>query len=217
MQIRMLLADDHPVFAEGVRVMLEQQDDIEVIDVLEDGREAVRTALAEEPDVILMDVSMPGMNGIEATHQITSALTGTKVICLSMHTDKRFILAVLEAGAFGYVLKDSPFDCVLLAIRTVIRGDVFLSPAITNVVVDAYKSERGTNPTSAFSRLTVKEREVLQLLAEGYSSKEIASRLCVSEKTISTHREHLMAKLNIRSIAGLTKYAIREGLTEINE
>ena len=217
MRIRTLLVDDHPVVAEGIRVTLEQQDDIEVVGVLHDGREAVQVALQVEPDLVLMDVSMPGMNGIEATRQVIASLPNTKVICISMHTDKRFVLAMLEAGASGYVLKDGPVEDILQAIHAVMRNEAFLSPAIANVVVDAYKSSRGADKGSAASRLTAKEREVLQLIAEGSSSKEIAVRLCVSEKTVSTHREHLMNKLDIRSIAGLTKYAIREGLTVIDE
>ena len=217
MQMRVLVVDDHPVVAEGVRVVLEQHDNLEVIGMLHDGLEGVRVATEEEPDVVLMDVSMPGMNGIEATRQITSALPNTKIICLSMHTDQRFVLSMLEAGASGYILKDSLVENLVQAIQAVMRNEMFLSPAIASVVVKAYKSGRDGERESIESRLTAKEREVLQLIAEGNTSKQIATRLCVSEKTVSTHREHLMNKLEIRSIAGLTKYAIREGLTSVHD
>ncbi len=213
MSIGILLADDHQLFLDGLHALLAQQPGMEVVAEARDGQEAVRAALEHRPDVVVMDVSMPGMNGIEATRQITKRLPTVKVLSLSMHADKRFVLAVLEAGASGYLLKESALEELVRAIRAVEAGQTYLSPAIAGVVVEAYKADHPKTASSMFSLLTAREREVLQLIAEGRSTKEIAELLCVSVKTVSTHREHLMKKLNLYSIAGLTKYAIREGLT----
>ena len=213
MSIGILLADDHQLFLDGLHALLAQQPGMEVVAEARDGQEAVRAALKHRPDVVVMDISMPGMNGIEATRQITKRLPEVKVLSLSMHADKRFVLAVLEAGASGYLLKESALEELVRAIRAVEAGQTYLSPAIAGFVVEAYKAAHPKTASSMFSLLTAREREVLQLIAEGRSTKEIAELLCVSVKTVSTHREHLMKKLNLYSIAGLTKYAIREGLT----
>ena len=213
MSIRILLADDHEIVLNGLRALLEQQPSMEVIEEVKDGREAVQITFEQMPDLVVMDVAMPGMNGIEATRRITKKHPEVKVLCLSMHSDKRFVLAALEAGASGYLLKECALEELIRAIRIVEANRIYLSPAVAGVVVDAYKNVRAAPKTSALSLLTAREREVLQLLAEGYSTKDIADRLFVSVKTVSTHREHVMDKLDIHSIAGLTKYAIREGLT----
>jgi DNA-binding NarL/FixJ family response regulator len=211
--LRVVVADDHVLFAQCLRGALNGQADIEVVAEVADGLAAVRAARDMTPDLVVMDVSMPGMNGIEATRQIRAHRPGAKVLCLSMHADDGFIAAVLEAGASGYALKDTPLDELLRAIRVVMSGETYLSAAVATKVAAGYAAGRSVGRTSAFSALTSREREVLQLLAEGHTAKAIAARLHLSVKTIGTHREHLMEKLGIHDLAGLTKYAIREGLT----
>lgn len=213
MRTRTLLVDNHPMFCEGLHSALAMYDDIEVIRAVQDGHEAVRVALEQQPAVMITDIGIAGMNGIEATRHITGALPHTKVLGLSSHTSSHLVLAMLDAGAAGYVLKHQAVQELVTAIRTVMAHEMYLSAAVASVVMEAYKSRHLSPAPSAFSTLTAKEREVLQLIAEGYASKAIAARLYVSEKTVGTHREHLMRKLDIHSIAGLTKYAIREGLT----
>ncbi len=213
MSIRIVLADDHTMFLSGLRSLLEKEPDLEVVAQVKDGREAVRVAHEKRPDLIVMDVSMPGMNGIEATREITTTLPRIKVLCLSMHSEEQFIAAVLEGGASGYLLKECALDELLTAIRTVMANQIFLSPTITTTVVQSYRAQRALTQSSPFSLLTPREREVLQLIAEGHSTKDIAARLHLSVKTIDTHRQRIMDRLNIRSVSGLTKYAIRHGLT----
>jgi len=212
-RIRIVLADDHVLFVGCLREMLNTQSDMEVVAEATDGLAAVEAAQATAPDLVIMDVSMPGMNGIEATHQILSHQPQMKILCLSMHASESFVTAVLEAGASGYSLKDTPLEEMIRAIRAVVSGETYLSPAVTSTVVASYAAGRAAGSVSAFATLTSREREVLQLLSEGKSTKEIAGRLQLSVKTIGTHREHLMGKLDIHDVASLTKYAIREGLT----
>jgi DNA-binding NarL/FixJ family response regulator len=213
MSIRVLLVDDHKLFLAGLRAVLEAEPGMEVIGEAEDGRSAIEAARKGRPDLVVMDLSMPDMNGVEATRQITAALPAVKVLCLSMHSEERFVDAALKSGASGYVLKDCDLDELLRAVRELAANRVYLSPAIGATVVEAYKRVEEGAEISAFSLLTAREREVLQLIAEGHSTPEIAERLGLSTKTIGTYREHLMEKLDIHSVAGLTKYAIREGLT----
>lgn len=213
MSIRIVLADDHTMFLSGLRTLLEKEPDLEVVAKVKDGREAIRVVHEKRPDLVVMDVSMPGMNGIEATRQITAKLPRVKVLCLSMHSEEQFVTAVLEGGASGYLLKECAFDELLTAIRTVMANQIFLSPTITTTVVQNYRAQRGATQPSPVSPLTDREREVLQLIAEGHSTKDIAARLHLSVKTIDTHRHRIMDKLSIHSVAGLTKYAIRRGLT----
>jgi DNA-binding NarL/FixJ family response regulator len=215
MTIRILLADDHRIIREGLASLLERQQNMEVIRQASDGLQAVELSRDLNPDVVVMDLTMPGMNGIEATRLITNEVPGVKVLCLSVHSDTQFISAVLDAGASGYLLKECAFEELVTAIHTVIGNQMYLSPGIAGTVVDDYKARRPELGASAFSKLTEREREIVQLLAEGQSTKEIADRLCLSVKTVGTHREHLMAKLHIHSLAQLTKYAIREGLTSV--
>jgi len=215
MTTRILLADDHQIMREGLASLLEKQPDMEVIQQASDGLQAVRLSRDLNPDVVVMDLTMPGMNGIEATRLITNEVLGVKVLCLSVHGDTRFISAVLDAGASGYLLKDCAFEELVTAIRTVLANKIYLSPGIAGTVVDDYKARRPESVPSPHSNLTEREREIVQLLAEGQSTKEIAERLCLSVKTVGTHREHLMTKLNVHNLAGLTKYAIREGLTSV--
>lgn len=193
MSIRILLADDHAIFMAGLRALLEKDPDLEVIAEVQDGREAVREAIEKSPDLVIMDVSMPGLNGIEATRGITGTLPRTKVLCLSMHSGEQFVTAILEAGAMGYLLKDCLFEELSKAIRVVMEGKTYLSSTITGTVVKSIIARRSQEDPSPFSTLTAREREVLQLLVEGHPTKAIAERLHVSVKTVCTHRENLEA------------------------
>ena len=213
MTIRVLLADDHEIVRQGLRSLLEREDDIEVVAEVADGFEAVKLAGEITPHVVVMDLSMAGMNGIEATRRIAAEVPQTRVLCLSMHADEEYLWAALEAGAAGYVLKESSSSELVEGIRTVLRGQKYLSPALTGTVMKGYTAQTPSGLTSKLAQLTAREREVLQLLAEGHSTKQIALRLQLSPKTVASHREHLMQKLDLESIAGLTKYAIRHGLT----
>ena len=215
MSIRVLIADDHKIMLAGLRSLLEKQTDFEVVGEADNGRKAVQMAQEKTPDVVVMDVSMPDLNGIEATMQIVESLPGTRVIALSMHSDKRFVMGMLRAGASGYLLKDCASQELANAIVQVAGGKKYLSPEITGVVIDDFLLGGSAEEVAAASPLSPREREVLQLIAEGWSTKQIASHLYVSIKTIETHRRQIMKKLDLHAIADLTKYAIREGLTSI--
>ncbi|MEW6051714.1 MAG: response regulator transcription factor [Candidatus Zixiibacteriota bacterium] len=215
MKLKILLADDHRLFRDGLRTLLIQQSDMEVVGDAVDGPDAVVKTREIRPDILLMDISMPELNGIEATRKILAENAGIKIIILSMHADQRFVAESLRAGAMGYVLKDSAIDELLAAIRTVARNQRYLSRTIADVVIEDYIELSRERPASAYTVLSPREREVLQLLAEGRSTKEIAAQLDVSIKTIESHRKQIMDKLDIHSVAELTKYAIREGLTPL--
>jgi len=215
MSIKVLLADDHRIVREGLRVLLETEADMEVIAEAKDGLTLLGLVQEMSPDIVLMDVAMPNLNGIEATRQIIGTALGIKVLALSMYSDRQFVIGMLSAGASGYLLKDCAFEELVQAIRVVAANRTYLSPGIADIVVKEYLHHLEKTSFSAFSVLTVKEREVLQLLAEGRSVREIARGLCLSVKTIETHRQHIMNKLNIHSIARLTKYAVSEGLTSL--
>jgi DNA-binding NarL/FixJ family response regulator len=212
--IKILLADDHQIIRDGLRSMLEKQG-FQVIAEADNGKTAVDLALEFTPDVIIMDVTMSELNGIEATRMILKASPQCKVIALSMHADKRYVTRALKAGALGYLLKDCAFDELVKAIRTVLRNRIYLSSEINEAVVKEYldKTEKLEQP--AYSILTNRERQIVQLIAEGKTTKEIAALLKISVKTVETHRQRAMNKLNIDSIAGLTKFAIREGLVSL--
>ena len=213
MTIRVLLVDDHEIMCDGLKSLLGEHYDMEVVAMANDGRNALKLALEFEPHVVIMDIAMPDLNGIEATRQIIAGLPNVKVIALSMHSDRRFISKMLRVGASGYILKDCAGRELVHAIRTVIANHTYLSSKISEIVTEDYVHYlvKEEFPTSKF--LTPREREVLQLFAEGKTTKEIASSLYVSMKTVEVHRKNIMDKLNIHSIAGLIKYAIREGLT----
>ena len=217
MTIRVLIADDHALVREGMKVLLEPYEDIAVIGSANDGKECVELALQSKPDVILMDLAMAGMNGIEATRRVVDELQDTAVLCVSFHSERQFVEAALGAGASGYALKDCSIEELIEAIRALAGGQYYLSPAtgvrLRDVIRDRDLVPRGV--TSVGSRLSSREREVLQLISEGVPTKEIAWRLGLSHKTIGTHREHIMQKLDIHTVPGLTKYAIREGLTSM--
>lgn len=213
MNTRVIIVDDHEIFSQGLRALLEKQANVEVVATASDGRQALKLVRDKRPDMVIMDASMPGMNGIEATKRIATEMPGIKLLCLSMHAEPRYVQGILEAGGNGYLLKECALEELESAIKVVMRGETFLSPAIAGVVVSALREHRTDARPSALSVLSQREREVLQLLAEGHKPRQIAEQLHLSAKTVATHREHIMEKLGIDNIAGLTKYAILEGLT----
>jgi len=215
MGIKILLADDHRLMREGLRSLLEEQPDFTVVGEADNGKTAVQLATDLMPDIIIMDISMPGLNGIDATQQILSICAKSKIIALSMHTERRTVLEMINAGATGYLLKDCAFEEVVQAVRTVASNSTYLSPKIAEIVIKDYVHRIPKDELSSLSSLTTREREVLQLLSEGKKTKEIADMLRVSVKTAESYRQHIMEKLNIHSIAELTKFAIREGITSL--
>jgi DNA-binding NarL/FixJ family response regulator len=216
MEIRILLADDHKIIRDGLRAMIDKQEGMQVIADAENGRLAVQLTRDLVPNVVVMDVSMPDLNGVEATRQIRSSNPNTKVIALSMYSDRRFVMEMLKAGASGYLLKDCAFEELIQAIKTVSANHTYLSPGIADIVVEDAVHQSDPACGTVFDILTAREREVLQLLTEGKTTKQIAAECHVSVKTIETHRQHIMDKLGIHSVAELTKYAIREGLTSLD-
>lgn len=216
MGIRILIADDHKIMRDGLRSLLESQPGMEVVGEAEDGRTTVQLAGKLAVDLIIMDIGMPDLNGIDATRQILSNAANIKVIALSMHSDRRFVAQMFKAGASAYLLKDCAFEELVHAVRVVSSGQVYLSPEIAGSVIEDYVRHISIeDSSSSFTILTVREREVLQLLSEGRSTKQVASSLNMSVKTVETHRQQIMNKLNANSIADLIKYAIREGLTSL--
>jgi DNA-binding NarL/FixJ family response regulator len=215
--IRIILVDDHKIMRDGLRTLIKKESGMEVIAEAETGRKAIQLVQELKPDVAIMDIAMPDLNGIDATKQIITQFPDVKIIALSMHSDRRFVAGILEAGASGYLLKDCAFEELARAIREVIAGRIYLSPGIIGVVIKDYVHSISGKKLSISPPLTMREREVLQLLAEGQSAKEIALGFKLSVKTVETHRQQIMNKLNIRSIAELTKYAIREGLTTLED
>ena len=213
--MKILIVDDHKLFRDGLRGLLSGRPGLEVAGEAGDGDSAVQFVRDHRPDIVLMDVSMPGRNGIEATREIMSLRPETKVVVLSMHADRRFVIEALKAGVSGYFLKNSSARDLEDGLRGVARGEIRLCPSVSTSVIREYVSLSSQTEDSAFSVLTDRERQVLQLLAEGLATKEVAARLHVSVKTAESHRSRLMAKLDIHSIAELTKYAIREGLTTL--
>lgn len=214
---RILLADDHRIILDGLRALLKKQPDIEVVGDAQDGVAAVR--LAEElcPDIVIMDIGMPKLNGIDATRQIYARMSDIKIIVLSMHCDRTFVHRMLKMGVSGYVLKDCAFEELIHAIEAVSTGNIYLSQAVTRMVVKECLPEPHSSGPTAYDLLSPREREILQLLAEGRKTKSVASYLKVSEKTVQTLRIKIMTKLNLGSTAELTKYAIKEGLTSLSQ
>ncbi len=216
MSIRILLVDDHKIVRDGLRSLIEKDTDTEVIGEAADGRTAVQQARELSPDVVIMDIAMPGLNGIEATRQILSEKPDIKIVALSMHSDSRFVSEMLRMGALGYLLKNCAFEELTNAIHSVIDDQTYLSSGIAEIVTKEYVRRLTQTELSTPTVLTDREREVLQLLAEGKSTREVATCLHVSIKTIETHRRQIMRKLNVRSLAELIKYAVREGLTTLD-
>jgi two-component system, NarL family, response regulator NreC len=213
---RAIIADDHRIMREGLRSLLEKTGEFECIAEADDGYQAVMLATELRPDVVIMDIAMPNLNGIEATRQIKTALPEVEVVVLSMHATRNYVLQVLQAGASAYLLKDSAFEELSTALLAISRGGMYLSPAITKTAALAnLKGGSSGGLAGQAEQLTKRELQVLQLIAEGRSTKDIAARLALSVKTVETHRKQIMDKLEIRSIAGLTKYCIREGLTTL--
>jgi len=215
MSLRIILADDHAIFRDGLRALLDDQPGMQVVAEAENGREAVRLARELKPDLVVMDVTMPGLNGVEATRQITSDSSSITVISLSMHADQRRVAEMLSAGASGYLLKNSAFDELIQAIRAVVEHGSYLSPPVIGPIVREFL-KLSSGEKSPDSSLTPREREVLQLLAEGNSSKEAAYLLNLNVKTVDTHRQRIMKKLKLNNLVELTRYAIREGLTSLD-
>jgi DNA-binding NarL/FixJ family response regulator len=215
MAIKVLIVDDHRITREGIRSMLEREPDMKVLGEAEDGRSATRMARELGPDLIVMDVCMPDMNGILATSVILAEFPKIKVLALSMLADTRVVHNMLRAGASGYLIKDCSFTELVRAIRMVMANKTYLSPGIMDVVVKDYVRPPAYSDSPSSSNLTIRESEVLQLVAEGHSTSQIAKSLYLSVKTIETHRQKIFSKINTKGIAGLTKYAIREGLTSV--
>lgn len=209
--VRVLLADDHDLFRAGLRVLLQDLGGFEVVAEAGDGREALRLVGEHRPDVVLMDLMMPGLNGLEATARVARECPGVRVLVLSMNAAEEFVLPAVRAGASGYVLKNARPAELEQAIRAVARGETYLTPAVSGHLIDDYR-RRTAGEADSLDKLTPRQREVLQLVAEGHSTKQIARRLGVSVKTVETYRSQLMDALDIRDIAGLTRYAIRKGL-----
>jgi two-component system response regulator NreC len=217
-KISLILADDHAVVRSGIRMLLEAEPDIEIVAEAESGRQAVEQVRHFMPDVVLMDVQMPELNGIEATQQIKKMVPSTAVLALTMHEDDQYFFEMLHAGASGYVPKRAAPDDLVTAIRTVARGEIFLYPSLATRLVQDYlkRADSGEQPL-VYDDLTPREREVLVLIAEGLTNAEIANRLIISAKTVDRHRENIMRKLNMHNRIDLVKYAIRTGLISLEE
>ena len=212
-KIRILLADDHQLMRSGLRLLIEQQPDLTVVGEAGDGREVVSLAKSLKPDVVVMDIGMPNLNGIEATHQITQIHPEIAVVILSMHSDEGYVLRVLKAGAKGYLLKDSAEADLIKAVHAVAGGKSFFSPAVSKVLLDDYvRKLKRTGIEDAYDLLTPREREILQLIAEGKSNKDVANLLNLSVYTVETHRSNIMEKLHLRGLPELILYAVRKGI-----
>ena len=215
MPYRILLADDHKIIRDGLRSLLGKEEDMVVVAEAENGRKALQLTRKLSPDVIIMDVSMPDLNGIDATRQIIGEQPGIKIVALSMHSEKQFVEGMLKAGVSGYLLKDTAFEELIKAIRVVCAGKKYLSPDVTDIVLHEFISPTITTDDQPATALTIREREVLQLIAEGRTTREIARKLNISVKTVETHRKNIMDKLGLHTVAELTKFAIREGITSL--
>jgi DNA-binding NarL/FixJ family response regulator len=209
--VRVLLADDHALVRAGIRALLQGLEGVTVVAETGNGAEVLELARTHRPDVVLLDISMPGLSGLDVSAQLEQELPEVRVVVLSMHANEEYVLQALRSGAVGYMLKDSATAELELALKAVMQGETYLSPPISKQVVEGYVQRVGAEQPAS-EKLTPRQREVLQLIAEGHSTKEIAYRLELSVKTVETHRAQLMERLQIRDIAGLVKYAIRSGL-----
>jgi two-component system response regulator NreC len=212
-QYGIVIAEDHTILRDGLKALLSAQEDFKVVAEAQDGREAIRCVHDFAPDVILMDLSMPRMNGLDAIKEIKKTNPGTKIIALTVHKTEEYVLATLHAGADGYVLKDATHSELVMAMKNVLGGNRYLSPGVSEKVIDGYLKGRGAlKSQSAWDTLTQREREILKLIAEGYKNKDIADYLCISLKTVEKHRTNLMNKLDLHNVAALTALAIDKGL-----
>lgn len=216
-RIKVLLADDHTIVRKGLLSLLLNQENIEVVGEAQDGRDALDQIERLQPDVVVMDITMPLLNGLEATRQIKRHWPHIQVVILTVHTNEEYIFQILQAGASGYIVKQAAPDELIMAIYAAHAGETFLSPFISQTVVQEYITHaRSTAGEDVFNSLTEREREILQLLAEGHATRDIAAMLVISIKTVETHRANLMRKLDIDNLAGLTKYAVRKGVVPLN-
>ena len=214
-KVRIVLAEDHTILREGLRALLSADPDFEIIGEAADGREAVRFVEKQVPDLILMDLSMPRMTGMDAIREIKKRYPQTKIIALTVHKTEEYLRTTLQAGADGYVLKDATHEELMMSIQSVLKGETYLSPGVSGKVIEGYlEGVEGQAPASTLGLLSQREREVLKLIAEGYKNKEIAADLCISLKTVEKHRANLMKKLDLHNAAALTAYAIEQGLVE---
>ncbi len=217
-KIRVLLVDDHPIVLEGIKTHLSLQSDLEVVGSATNGHEAIQKAKELQPDVILLDISMPEMNGLEAIALLRQQVSRAKILVLTMHNTREYIAQIIQTGARGYMLKDSSPSELIRAIELVYAGEVCFSPAVSRVLLDELTTGRSKSlPVALSTPLSDREREVLMLIADGHNNKEIASRLGIGVRTIETHRERIMRKLDIHSIAGLTKFAIAKGIVKLEQ
>jgi DNA-binding NarL/FixJ family response regulator len=208
-----VIADDHTLFREGLRSLLSTHEDLDVLGEAENGREALRAVAEHKPDLLLMDLSMPKMGGLDAIKEVKRQEPGTKVLVLTIHETEEFVLEALHAGASGYILKDATHDELVLAIRSVLREKRYLSPDVSAKVIEGYiDGRKAVKSTSSWDSLTLREREILKLIAEGRKTKEIAEILFLSAKTVAKHRANLMGKLDLHSVSALTAYAMERGL-----
>jgi DNA-binding NarL/FixJ family response regulator len=214
MTLKIILADDHKVLRQGLKSLLDTHKEFQVIAEADDGLSAIKLVKKHKPDIVILDIGMPNMNGIQATQHIVNE-TNTKVLALSMHSDQRFVSKMLQSGASGYMLKDCAFEELISAVQTIATGKIYLSNDITGSIINEYINRIQSIESSNQPVLTSREREILQLISEGNSTSDIANIINVSTKTVETHRKNIMDKLDIHSIAKLTKYAVREGLTSI--
>jgi DNA-binding NarL/FixJ family response regulator len=215
MSIKIMVVDEHKIVREGLATLIAKQPNMEIVGEATDGREALDLVEKSTPDLILMDVAMPNLNGIEATRRIKSKRPEIEIIALSLHSERQFVLGMISAGASGYLIKQCAFDELVLAINTVMEGKKYLSREIANVLVEEYARKESPGKAIFDSKLTSREIEVLQLLAEGKTTKEIASNLSISVKTVEAHIRHTKSKLKVNTVAMLTKMAIKEGLTTL--
>jgi DNA-binding NarL/FixJ family response regulator len=210
-QVKVLLADDHALVRQGIRSLLEKLPEIEVVGEVADGREAMLKAAETQPDVVLMDIAMPGLNGLEAVARMKKECPSVRVIMVSMYVSEEYFQQAIESGASGYLLKDAEGSELTLAIKTVMRGEIYLTPSVVKYAVAAYR-DRKEGDIGPLSRLSSRQREILQLIVEGYTTKEIAQRLNLSPRTVETHRAEIMDRLNIHDVPGLVRFALRFGL-----
>jgi DNA-binding NarL/FixJ family response regulator len=212
-KVRIVIAEDHTILREGLKSLLSSNPDFEIIGEAEDGREAIRCVEKFKPDLILMDLSMPRINGLDAIKEIKKRFSETKILVLTVHKTEEYILASLKSGADGYILKDSTHAELVLAVKNVLSGKHYISPGISEKVIEGYLEGKKTLKTkSSWETLTQREREILKLIAEGYKNKEIGDYLCISPKTVEKHRANLMEKLDLHNVQALTTFAIEKGL-----